>query len=153
MNNKIIVCLSGCLLLSACSGEEPPLLDTTAHIVNETGAVKSESEYSTPVLSDKEGNDGVEKKNASSEQFTVLTECRQQLSVLKRFDPQTYARHKVSFDRLMSSAALYGDIRGELEMRTQGMVDSLYHYRVEKLCAVISDDVLRLLTQQVEQIK
>ncbi|HEC7758699.1 TPA: hypothetical protein R4A49_004338 [Salmonella enterica subsp. enterica serovar Muenchen] len=73
--------------------------------------------------------------------------CRKELDILKRVDNARYLSRKVLFDKLMSGARLYGDVRGDLQSGTRSTVDALFSYKLEKLCADISQDVLNSLSR------
>lgn len=76
-----------------------------------------------------------------------LSVCRKELDILKRLDNARYLSRKAVFDKLMSGARLYGDVRGDLQSGTRSTVDSLFSYKLEKLCADISQDVLNSLSR------
>ncbi|STB68477.1 Uncharacterised protein [Citrobacter freundii] len=73
--------------------------------------------------------------------------CRKELDILKRLDNARYLSRKAVFDKLMSGARLYGDVRGDLQSGTRSTVDALFSYKLEKLCADISQDVLNSLSR------
>lgn len=73
--------------------------------------------------------------------------CRKELDILKRLDNARYVSRKAVFDKLMSGARLYGDVRGDLQSGTRSTVDALFSYKLEKLCADISQDVLNSLSR------
>lgn len=73
--------------------------------------------------------------------------CRKELDILKRLDNTRYLSRKAVFDKLMSGARLYGDVRSDLQSGTRSTVDALFSYKLEKLCADISQDVLNSLSR------
>ncbi|ECO1040176.1 hypothetical protein ABT880_001145 [Salmonella enterica subsp. enterica serovar Thompson] len=76
----------------------------------------------------------------------ALGMCDQELRALKRVDARRYAQRRAQFDRLMSGASLYADIRTDVAGGTREAVDAMYRFRTMKLCAEISRDVLEALT-------
>lgn len=62
-------------------------------------------------------------------------------------DVNIYNKRKSEFDKLMSDAVIYNGIRVDVKEYTQGTVDALYRFRVNKLCADISSDILNKLTE------
>lgn len=79
-----------------------------------------------------------------------LSVCDRELRALKRVDARRYAQRRAQFDRLMSGASLYADIRTDVTGGTREAVDAMYRFRTVKLCAEISKDVLEVLTRQNE---
>ncbi|VEA96229.1 Uncharacterised protein [Salmonella enterica subsp. houtenae] len=77
----------------------------------------------------------------------ALGMCDQELRALKRVDARRYAQRRAQFDRLMSGASLYADIRTDVAGGTREAVDAMYRFRTMKLCAEISRDVLEALTR------
>ena len=73
--------------------------------------------------------------------------CRKELNILKRIDNAHYNARKTVFDKLMSGAKLYGDVRADIQNGARSTVDALFAYKVEKLCADISQDVLNGLSR------
>ncbi|EEO7308504.1 hypothetical protein G5W99_004088, partial [Salmonella enterica] len=76
--------------------------------------------------------------------------CDRELKALKRLDAKRYALRRSQFDRLMSGAAVYADIRTEVAGGTREAVDAMYRFRTGKLCTEISRDVLDALARQGE---
>ncbi|EBS0892523.1 hypothetical protein D6J78_12700 [Salmonella enterica subsp. enterica serovar Abaetetuba] len=76
--------------------------------------------------------------------------CDRELKALKRLDSKRYALRRAQFDRLMSGAAVYADIRTEVAGGTREAVDAMYRFRTGKLCSEISRDVLDALARQGE---
>ncbi|EAB6708050.1 hypothetical protein FJB87_20685 [Salmonella enterica subsp. enterica] len=74
--------------------------------------------------------------------------CGRELNTLKRLDIKRYTQRKFQFDRLMAGASVYADVRSDVVKGTQEAVDAMYRFRVGKLCAEISRDVLDALTRQ-----
>ncbi|ECD5144129.1 hypothetical protein E1460_23525 [Salmonella enterica subsp. enterica serovar Caracas] len=85
---------------------------------------------------------------ASLKSEPTVEKCARELKALKRLDARRYAQRKEQFDRLMSTASLYADVRMDVERETQESVDAMYLFRTGKLCAEISRDVWNALTRQ-----
>ncbi|HIF2982184.1 TPA: hypothetical protein ACXZLP_004154, partial [Salmonella enterica] len=77
-----------------------------------------------------------------------VEKCGRELNTLKRLDMKRYTQRKSQFDRLMAGASVYADVRSDVVKGTQEAVDAMYRFRVGKLCAEISRDVLDALTHQ-----
>lgn len=101
-------------------------------------------------------NHGQLLKNAQSISSPVSNEinniekierCRRELDALKKVDVNIYNKRKSEFDKLMSDAVIYNGVRVDVKEYTQGTVDALYRFRVNKLCADISSDILNKLTE------
>lgn len=73
--------------------------------------------------------------------------CQRELDILKRIDNAHYTSRKVVFDKLMSGARLYGDVRKDLQPEARSTIDALFSYKIEKLCTDISQDVLNGLSK------
>lgn len=76
-----------------------------------------------------------------------IERCRRELDALKKVDVNIYNKRKSEFDKLMSDAVIYNGVRVDVKEYTQGTVDALYRFRVNKLCADISSDILNKLTE------
>lgn len=79
-----------------------------------------------------------------------MRRCQGELQVLQKVDGKRHAVLKREFDRLMSGAAMYAGVRGDVQSRTQDAVDALYRYRTDRLCADIGQDVLNGLARAGE---
>lgn len=75
-----------------------------------------------------------------------MERCRRELEALKRIDIRTYNQRKTEFDRLMQGADIYSGVRSDIRVSTQDTVDAYYRYRVDKICADISKEVLDSLS-------
>lgn len=82
-----------------------------------------------------------------------LTLCQTQLGVLQTINLKHYQQYKQAFDHLMNSASRYARLRAQVNDHTQETVDALYQYKINYLCAGISQAVLTGLTKQEEMIK
>lgn len=79
--------------------------------------------------------------------ITRMERCRRELDALKKVDINIYNKRKSEFDKLMSDAVIYNGVRVDVRDYTQGAVDALYRFRVDKLCADISSDMLNNLSK------
>ncbi|MJN97642.1 hypothetical protein DNX92_13490 [Salmonella enterica subsp. enterica] len=75
-----------------------------------------------------------------------MERCRRELEALKRIDIRVYNQRKAGFDTVMQSADIYSGVRSDVSASTQDAVDAYYRYRVDKMCADISNDVLQGLS-------
>ncbi|WP_187213595.1 hypothetical protein [Escherichia marmotae] len=75
-----------------------------------------------------------------------MERCRRELEALKRVDIKLYNQRKAEFDRLMRGADIYSGVRSDVRISTQDAVDAYYRYRVDKMCADISKNVLDSLS-------
>lgn len=71
-----------------------------------------------------------------------MERCQRELEALKRIDIRIYNQRKAEFDRVMQGADIYVDVRSDVIVSTQDAVDAYYRYRVDKICADISKNVL-----------
>ncbi|EAO1992407.1 hypothetical protein E0G79_21785 [Salmonella enterica] len=79
---------------------------------------------------------------------SAVDKCGRELKALKRLDARRYALRKTQFDRLMSGASVYADVRTDVAGGTRDAVDAMYRFRTGKLCSEISQDVLDALARQ-----
>ncbi|WP_258143050.1 hypothetical protein [Escherichia coli] len=77
-----------------------------------------------------------------------MERCRRELEALKRIDIRIYNQRKGEFDRVMQGANIYSGVRSDIRESTQDAVDAYYRYRVNKLCADISKNVLDSLSDK-----
>lgn len=75
-----------------------------------------------------------------------MERCRRELEALKRIDIRIYNQRKGEFDRVMQGADIYSGVRSDIRESTQDAVDAYYRYRVDKMCADISKNVLDSLS-------
>lgn len=71
-----------------------------------------------------------------------MERCQRELEALKKIDIKIYNQRKVEFDRVMQGADIYSGVRYDVRASTQDAVDAYYRYRVDKMCADISKNVL-----------
>ncbi|EPP0275052.1 hypothetical protein ACUJ63_004305 [Salmonella enterica subsp. enterica] len=96
------------------------------------------------------GGAGVVTAPVTTRAAPAVAGCDRELKALKRLDAKRYALRRSQFDRLMSGAAVYADIRTEVAGGTREAVDAMYRFRTGKLCTEISRDVLDALARQGE---
>ena len=77
-----------------------------------------------------------------------MERCRRELEALKRTDIGMYNKRKAEFDKVMQGADIYSGVRSDVRTSTQDAVDAYYRYRVDKMCADISKDVLDSLSDK-----
>lgn len=82
-----------------------------------------------------------------------LQQCQRDLEALSSLKTENYTQSKQAFDRLMSGAAQYANLRTRVNMETQDTVDALYRYRVNLLCAQINQAVLSSLAERGEALR
>ncbi|TXE66635.1 hypothetical protein [Serratia nematodiphila] len=115
----------GTLVLSGCAGKRP-------------------SPASQP-----DASQSAEKAHAEQE-AQRLTQCQKELDVLKNLNPAQHTTLRQTFDRLMNGAAQYGGLRPQVNAQTQETVDALYRYKVNRLCADITQATLTSLATRGE---
>lgn len=79
-----------------------------------------------------------------------MERCQRELEALKKIDIKVYNQRKVEFDRVMQGADIYSGVRSDVRASTQDAVDAYYRYRVDKICADISKNVLDSLSDKKE---
>ncbi|CAI1765662.1 hypothetical protein [Serratia proteamaculans] len=121
--------LSGCVVPQGKNGHKP-ITPTTVKSTTQTPAATQ-----------------------SASEAERLAQCQRELAALQVASPARYQQRKAEFDRLMAGAAQYGGIRTSVNTETQDTLDSLYRYKVGRLCAEISQDVLSGLMDTGEQGK
>ncbi|EBO9664760.1 hypothetical protein ZP13_24805 [Salmonella enterica subsp. enterica] len=84
---------------------------------------------------------------------SAMENCSRELTVLKRLNTRQYTQRKAQFDRLMSGASVYAEIRTDVAGGTREAVDAMYRFRTGLLCAEISRDVLDALARQGEDAR
>lgn len=77
-----------------------------------------------------------------------MERCRRELEALKRIDIRVYNQRKAEFDRVMQGADIYSGVRSDVRESTQNAVDAYYRYRIDRMCADISKDVLDNLSDK-----
>jgi len=82
-----------------------------------------------------------------------LTQCQKELEALEGIDPERQKTLRQEFDRLMSGAAQYAGLRTRVNSETQDTVDALYRYKVNRMCANITQAMLNGLAERGERLK
>ena len=77
-----------------------------------------------------------------------MERCQRELEALKKIDIKVYNQRKAEFDRVMQGADIYSGVRSDVRESTQNAVDAYYRYRVDKMCADISKNVLDSLSDK-----
>lgn len=77
-----------------------------------------------------------------------MERCQRELEALKKIDIKVYNQRKSEFDRVMQGADIYSGVRSDIRESTQNAVDAYYRYRVDKMCADISKNVLDTLSDK-----
>lgn len=77
-----------------------------------------------------------------------MERCQRELEALKKIDISVYNQRKAEFDRVMQGADIYSGVRSDVRESTQNAVDAYYRYRVDKMCADISKNVLDSLSDK-----
>lgn len=77
-----------------------------------------------------------------------MERCQRELEALKKIDSTVYSKRKAEFNKLISDASHYNGIRSDVGNYTQSVVEALYRFRSDKLCADIASDVLNKLSQE-----
>ncbi|HFT9406875.1 TPA: hypothetical protein ACGS6U_002956 [Escherichia coli] len=75
-----------------------------------------------------------------------MERCQRELEALKKIDIKIYDQKKMEFDKVMHGASIYNGVRSDVGIFTQNAVDAYYRYRVDKMCADISKNVLDSLS-------
>lgn len=91
-----------------------------------------------------------DEKSRANLETERLTQCQQELEALQSISPEKYKTLNSTFHHLMNGAAKYASLRLNINSQTQETVDSLYRYKVNHLCADISQATLTGLASQVE---
>lgn len=92
--------------------------------------------------------------SSTSEQEAIhLKQCQQELEALKSINPDKHKILSGSFNHLMIGAAQYAALRPSINSQTQETVDSLYRYKVNHLCADITQATLSSLASLAENNK
>lgn len=89
-------------------------------------------------------------KNHAEQEARRLTQCQKEIEALQSLNPAQHKTFRQAFDRLMSGAAQYGGLRPQVNTQTQETVDALYRYKVNRLCADISQATLTGLATRGE---
>lgn len=92
-------------------------------------------------------------KAAADQEVARLTQCQKELDALKGINPEQHQKFLQAFSRLMSGTAQYGNLRTLVNTQTQETVDALYRYKVNRLCADITQATLTGLADRGEALE
>lgn len=85
-----------------------------------------------------------------SSESARLQICLKELEGLETVVPAEHQKYRHEFDRLMQGAAQYASLRTMVGGETRHTVDALYQYKVNLLCAGISQRMLTGLAERGE---
>lgn len=131
----------GIVLISGCMSKHPP---------QKPGESKA-PDTSTKNLS--MGNSAKSISDSTNWETERLKSCQKELNILQGVSPEKYTVYKRTFDGLMSGAAQYAGLRKAVNPNIQETVDALYRYKVNRLCAEVSQVALEALAERGEQYK
>ncbi|MBH2766590.1 hypothetical protein I5Q31_05640 [Serratia marcescens] len=83
----------------------------------------------------------------------ALARCQNDLNSLKQVNNKAWVARKQQFDRLVSGASVYTNVRAEVNGKTRDTLDALYRYKTNQLCAQIERDVMVNLIARGESIR
>jgi len=126
----LLMCLGIAVLLSGCGGGK------RLGPVAKQAAVVQEAEISQ-----------------AQREAERMAQCQKELEAIKGINPEQHKTFRQEFDRLMSGAAQYAGLRTQVNTGTQETVDALYRYKVNRLCADISQAALTGLSDRGERLK
>ncbi|KOC89286.1 hypothetical protein [Winslowiella iniecta] len=93
-----------------------------------------------------------EKLATTNNQRQQLELCHKQLEALKLMQAESYNALFSEFNRVMSGAASYANVRNDISALNQDTVDALYRYRVNSLCSRIDQALLTALSRQDDSL-
>ncbi|MBW4204129.1 hypothetical protein JW319_22505 [Enterobacter cloacae subsp. cloacae] len=136
------IVLGGCIVL-------------TTGCASKYSSQKSEESKTTElsVKSSDMGNTEKAISDSTHRETERLNNCQKELNILKGVSAEKYTIYKRTFDGLMSGAAQYAGLRKEVNANIQETVDALYRYKVNRLCAEVSQVALEALVERGEQVK
>ena len=95
-----------------------------------------------------------EKINAqANKEADQLAQCQKELEALKSINLEQHNTFLQEFKGLMSEAAKYSSLRPKIKEESQETIDALYRYKVNRLCANISQATLTGLAERGENLK
>ncbi|MFK3844014.1 MULTISPECIES: hypothetical protein [Serratia] len=132
LKNCIVLLLlftAGMPLLSGCEGNKRPATIAQPQLASE------------------------EEKTLAQKETERIARCQKELEALKAINPEQHSALRQEFDRLMSGAASYANVRTRVNSETQDTVDALYRYKINRLCADITLATLTGLAERGERLK
>ncbi|MEI9743867.1 MULTISPECIES: hypothetical protein [Enterobacter cloacae complex] len=136
------IMLSGCIILACGCMSKTPLHMSVKSKIPESSMENSSRENTAREISD-----------SANWEAERLNNCQKELSILKGVSPKKYTVYKRTFDGLMGGAAQYAGLRKAVNANIQETVDALYRFKVNRLCAEISQGALEALVERGEQFK
>lgn len=133
--------ISCIVLISGCLNELPPKTE-----MKNKGTKIEKGDLSGKYIAKK-------MPSPSNGETERLSNCQKELNILNGVSPEKYILYKRTFDGLMSGAAQYAGLRNEVNQDIQETVDALYRYKVNRLCAEVSQVALQALVERGEQFK
>lgn len=100
-------------LLSGCEGSKRPASVTQSQLSSE------------------------EEKKPAQNETERMAQCQKELEALKAINPEQHTALHQEFDRLMSGAASYANVRTRVNSDTQDTVDALYRYKINLLLPIL----------------
>ncbi|AKG68303.1 Uncharacterised protein [Serratia fonticola] len=91
-----------------------------------------------------------EEERLKQRELAQLTLCQEQMGALRKITPKQHQQYQQAFDGLMQGAAQYARVRVQVNENTQETMDALYRYKINYLCANVSQAVLTGLAERVE---
>lgn len=82
-----------------------------------------------------------------------MAQCQKELEALEGISPAQHKTYKAEFGQLMSGAAQYAGLRTQVSDSIQETMDALYRYKVNRLCADITQAALTGLVERGERFK
>ncbi|MGL1813900.1 UNVERIFIED_CONTAM: hypothetical protein GPA08_22135 [Serratia marcescens] len=125
----LLLITAGVTLLSGCEGSKRPAAVTQPQPASE------------------------EEKTLAQKETERMALCQKELEALKAINPEQHSALRQEFDRLMSGAASYANVRTRVNSETQNTVDALYRYKINRLCADITQTTLTGLAERGERLK
>ncbi|RTP97282.1 hypothetical protein EKN38_22340 [Enterobacter sp. WCHEn045836] len=97
------------------------------------------------------GDEGPTLDYSQETESARLKQCQEELEALNTVAAADYTKYRKEFDRLMNGASQYAGLRATVGKGTRNTVDALYHYKVNLLCADVSQAMLKGLTERGER--
>jgi len=113
----------------------------------------TEAEKSHDEIAPVDAITGAEAQTEVDEDTLRLQQCNTTLEALHSVNARQFSTYHQAFEHLMKGAARYASLRTRINNETQDTIDSLYRYRVNKLCAQIDQAILLGLVEQGESVK
>lgn len=138
----ITIMLGGCIVLASGCVSKYASQKSRQSKAPETSMKNSSMENTAKSIS-----------NSTNWEAERLKNCQKELNILKGVSSEKYTVYKRTFDGLMGGAAQYAGLRKAVNPHIQETVDALYRYKVNRLCAEVSQVALEALVERGEQFK